>query len=427
MSSPASFLGGAKDRLLPASIPFRFFASACLFHILAWFVLLVGAKNLPEFTGEPGPILAALHLLTLGVLVTTVMGASYQLLPVATLNPLTRIWPTRLSFWFIVPGTLLLTSGMIEANPILLYTGAILVVTALALFAFLAIENFRRAGKAMPVVIAHGWASLAALVGLAGLGLVLITDFSSGFLSDRQTIAQTHMILAVFGFMGLLTFGFSHILIPMFVLSRALPKRQSRIQFLLAVTAVAFAIFAMVFQNQILVTIAIILGLSASIVYVLLMYQAFKTAMRKRIGLSFILIKLSWVFLISGLLIGLAIALGFDIPNGTTLFGFIIIVGWLLTFLTGILQRIMPFLASMHAAGKGGMPPLLSELTADTPLKIHAICHITALVLCSIGIVTENISLVTTGATSGLIGAVSFTVFAALVIRKLKTGSNQLT
>ena len=46
MSMAGGFLGGAKDRLLPASIPFRFFLSASVFHVLAWGMLLFGADDL---------------------------------------------------------------------------------------------------------------------------------------------------------------------------------------------------------------------------------------------------------------------------------------------------------------------------------------------------------------------------------------------
>jgi len=42
MSIGASFLGGAKSRLLPPSIPFRFFSAAAVFHVFMWLGLLVG-------------------------------------------------------------------------------------------------------------------------------------------------------------------------------------------------------------------------------------------------------------------------------------------------------------------------------------------------------------------------------------------------
>jgi hypothetical protein len=71
MSIAATFLGGAKSRLLPASIPFRFFAAAASFHVLMWLVLLIGASEAVGFRGGLGTTLASVHLLTLGVLMFT--------------------------------------------------------------------------------------------------------------------------------------------------------------------------------------------------------------------------------------------------------------------------------------------------------------------------------------------------------------------
>ena len=82
-----AFIAGAASRLLPASIPFRFFGAAVAYHLLAWIVLFAGAQSVPRFAGGLGWPLAALHLVTLGVLAMTAIGASLQLLPVATRQP----------------------------------------------------------------------------------------------------------------------------------------------------------------------------------------------------------------------------------------------------------------------------------------------------------------------------------------------------
>ena len=82
-ASAGQFLASARSRLLPASIPLRFFGAAVVFHLLAWLALLPGAQALPRFDGGLGWPLAALHLITLGVLVMSAIGASLQLLPVA--------------------------------------------------------------------------------------------------------------------------------------------------------------------------------------------------------------------------------------------------------------------------------------------------------------------------------------------------------
>jgi len=425
MSIPGSFLGGAKSRLLPASVPFRFFVTACLFHPLAWLALLVGADELALYMGGPGYVLAAIHLLTLGVLTMTAMGASYQLLPVVTLRPFDRIWPAKASFWLFLPGLILLASGMITTDAFALNWGAGLVVLSLVLFVALSANNLRRAGN-LPVVAAHGWAAMAMLLILAVIGAILAADLESGFLDDHQALAIIHMTLAIFGFMGLLAIGFSLVLVPMFTLSRSLSAFQGWLQLSLATTAILTISTAIWLELQILGVAAFIIGLAAAAIHLWLMRNALRTGMRKRLGLSFVLIKSSWGLLAVGLLTGLAVLAKIPIPNGPALFGFIILAGWLLTFLAGILQRIMPFLASMHAAGTSGMPPMLSDLTAQTPLKIHAACHFAALILCSTGIALDWSIVIEIGAAIGFVGSMSFLGFAARVILALKSHYNSL-
>ncbi len=164
MSMANSFLGGAQDRLLPASIPFRFFLTAAVFHVLAWAVLLLGAEDVALFRGGTGLTLAAIHLVTLGVLAMTAIGASFQLLPVVTRRPLARDWPTRLCFWLMAPGVVTLTLGMALAGPLLMQAGAGLVCFGLLIFLVLTADNLRRASS-IPVVSAHGWLALAAMIG----------------------------------------------------------------------------------------------------------------------------------------------------------------------------------------------------------------------------------------------------------------------
>ena len=419
MSSPGSFLGGAQDRLLPASIPFRFFLSASFFHIAAWAVLFLAADELAGYRGGSGPILAAIHLATLGVLAMTAIGASYQLLPVVTRRPLAHDWPARLSFWLLFPGICVMTLGMGTYAPVAMQAGALLVTSGLVLFAVLTADNLRRTGG-IPVVSAHGWLALLGLGVLVTLGLLLVFDFESNVLASHQNIALIHMVVASFGFMGALVLGLSLVLIPMFVLSRSLPDRPGWAQ--VTLTAMALVAFSadVLLNNPPLQWLALAFGFGAAGCYLWLMRTALHTSMRKRLGLPFILMRVSWGLLIATLcLAGLAMT-QFDIPNAPTLTGFLLITGWLLTFLTGVLQRIMPFLASMHAAGKSGLPPLLSDLTAEGPLRVHAFCHLTALATCLSGILFDLTVLVQIGAAFGCVGAVAFGVFACYVALKLK-------
>lgn len=415
MSIGTQVLTGARDRLLPASVPFSFFFAACLFHLLAWAALLRGAALVPGHAGGPGEVLAAVHLVTLGVLALTAMGAACQLLPVATREPLWRVWPARLSFWLATPGVALLTWGMDGVRPWAMGLGGGLVGAGLAIFALLIASNLARA-RGLPVVVAHGWAALAALIGLVTLGLMLIDNYTTGWLGDPGRIARAHMTLGVFGFMTLLAFGFSHILIPMFALSRTLPVRAAWAEFALSALAVAAAALAIAAGSGPGLVLAVLIGLGAMGAYFRLMRAALRTRMRKRLGLAFVLIRASWGFLGLAMLLGLAQTAGLALPNGDVLFWFVALAGWLLTFLTGILQKIMPFLATMHAAGQSGRPPLVSELSSALPLQVHAALHLSAVPLVAAGIVLDMTVLVEIGAVAGLAGAGAFLVFALKVL-----------
>jgi hypothetical protein len=409
----AVFLGGAKSRLLPASVPFRFFAAAAIFHVLVWAAMLGHAGEITSFRGGLGPALTTVHLLTLGVLTMAAAGASVQLLPVATRRSLAAVWPIKLLFWLLVPGVLLLSAGMHEAYWTALTAGAALVTGALIVLAVLLADNLRRAGS-MPIVSAYGWTSLASLTALVVMGLLLIADYERAIFQDHAAAALAHMILAGFGFMGLLAIGFSHILIPMFSLSSAPRQTPAFATFALAASALLAGTAGALAASDFVLTLASLGGLAAAGLHIFQMQQVLASGMRKRLGLSFILVRAAWTMLPLTIFAGIAALYGVSGQNGATLFGFLLLFGWLLTFLLGILQRIVPFLASMHATrGDGRSPPPLSELSASWPLKLHAGCHLGALALLAPAILLDNVLLARIGAVSGLIAAFAFAWFVA--------------
>jgi hypothetical protein len=415
MTLAATFLGGARSRLLPASIPFRFFAAGAAFHVLLWLAVIAGADEVTSFRGGLGPALAALHLATLGVLTTTAIGASVQLLPVATRRALAAVWPIKLVFWFTVPGIAGLVAGMYARDTSILAVAAALTAIGLFLFAALLADNLRRAGS-LAVVAAYGWAALTALVLLVTLGVALALNYRIAALPDHAAAALAHLILGGFGFMGLLALGLSHVLVPMFALSAAPARRPGFIGFALAVTAVMLGGIGALADTTLVLTAAALVGLVAVAVHLRLMQQVLASGMRRRLGLSFVLIRAAWALLAATPVIALAALHGFAGANGGTLFGLVLIGGWLLTFLFGVLQRILPFLASMHAS-RSGAPPSMSELAAAWPLKLHAVCHGAALAALTMAILLDSAWLARGGGVIGLVGALSFAWFTAAVTR----------
>lgn len=416
-----TFIAGAASRLLPPSIPFRFFGAAVAYQLLAWIALWAGAPSVPRFSGGLGWPLAALHLLTLGVLVMTAIGASLQLLPVATRQPVrSKRWPA-LIWWLYTPGVAALAVGMgVPAAP-LLAGGAIAVLAALGGFAWLLARNLVGA-RGMPVVVAHGWAALGSLVVVLATALSLACAYMgfSGF--GRGMSLALHVTFAAYGFMGLLSLGLSYILVPMFALSGAPDERRSAMSLAFAVAALLLSGAASSgIAEQPLRIAAIGAGTVAVALHLRLMGVALKSGMRRELGRSFTLIRIAWVSLVASLAAALGVTLGVPIGGMDMLFGVLLIVGWLLTFLVGILQRIIPFLASMHAAPGRRLAPTPSSLTASRPLAIHFVCHLAALVLFGLAIVIESERFASAAAIVGSVGAAAFAGFFLIVLRRMST------
>jgi len=415
----ATFLGSAKSRLLPPSVPFRFFAAAVIFHVAVWVALLLDPAGAVDFRMGLGLPLAAVHLLALGVLTTTAIGASVQLMPVATRRALHAVWPIKLVFWLTVPGIAVLAAGMAAAETGVLVLGAAAVAAGLLLFALIFADNLRRA-TGLPVLVAYGWSAWAALLLLFGLGLALALDERTWLLPDHGNAALAHMLLGGFGFMGLLVLGFSHILVPMFALAVAPDKFPSLLVLALALAGLALGAGGALAASRELLAAATLFGLAAAGGHLWLMRRVLTGGMRKRLGLSFVLVRAAWVLLPVTLAVGLAALYGAVGANGPTLFGLLLFGGWLLTFLLGILQRIVPFLASMFPLRPGAGPPrLLSDVAISWPLKLHAACHALALTGMAAAIVLDAPMLMRAAAATGLAGAVSFAWFTTDVLRRL--------
>jgi hypothetical protein len=407
-----TFLAGAQSRLLPLSVPFRFFAAAGIYHIVFWVILALAADDLISYRGGPGLPLAAIHLLTLGVLTMTAIGASLQLLPVATRRPVGALWPVRAIFWLLTLGVGLLTYGMTTLEPMALDSGGVLVVAALGLYAVLIAQNLRGT-KGFRVVVLHGWLAIGALFVLATLGLLLVADFYRGFLTDRTAFAALHLAVAGYGFMGSLAIGFSFVLVPMFALASEMAERRGLASFALSMTALILASVGIIVNLGWLTAVAAAIGLAGAGFYLAAMTKILNSGMRKRLGLSFALVRAAWVSLPLSLVLGLALALDLLPEGGDALFGLILLAGWLLTFLLGILQRIAPFLVSMHSTAGGGQAARPSDLTAELPLKIHAACHTAAILILVVGFLGQSGAMARLGALIGVAGALSFAVFLA--------------
>jgi len=409
---PGGLAFGAGSRLLPASLPYRFFAAAALFQLLHYVLLAIAADTVPGFRGGSGPVLAAIHTLTLGVLVMTAIGASLQLLPVATRTPVSRLDLVRLCWWLYAPGVLLLTIGLSLWSTPATLVGAVATTAGIVLYVILLAGNLRRARGFGPVG-SHAATALLALLVLTGLGLVLLQPDLADRIGGRGAMVLAHVVLAGYGFMGLLALGFSNLLLPMFALAPAVPEVGARAALYLALAALGVTLVAIAAEAGTLKLGAAGLGLAAAGLHIGLLLRSLRARMRRRLGFEFVLVFLAWAWLPVSLLLAGAWAGGWGGESLPPLFVFALLVGWLQTFLLAVLQRIVPFLASMHLGRRGGRPPLLSELTATRPRALHLGCHLVMQVAIFAGLSLEAAWLVRVGALAGICGAAAFVAYVA--------------
>jgi hypothetical protein len=419
MTVAGAFLGGASGRLLPASVPLRFFGAAVAYHFLGWLVLAVAPGDWTDFRGGLGWPLAALHLFMLGVLGMTALGAAAQLLPVATrqapvgAQAMTWIWA------LYTPGVALLALGMGFAHPPLVAFGGLAVALALVLWAALAGRHLLHA-RGMPGVCAHAWAALLSLLVLLTNALLLAGTWLGWPAPPRSLTLPLHILFAPFGFMGLLALGLSYLLVPMFALSPSPRERDQLASFgLLAAALLLGAAAAFGLAPEYLRAVAWSCALAGVLLHLHLMRLALATGLRKELGRSFVLVKLAWAALLLTLVLGGVLWSGAELPRAPEAFGFALLA-WLLTFVLGMLQRILPFLAALHAASGKRRGPTASMLTHAAALKLHFHCHLGALAGFALALALDSPLLARAAALVGLAGASAFGAFHLHLLRKLR-------
>jgi hypothetical protein len=419
VSVAGTFLGGASGRLLPASVPLRFFGAAIAFHFAGWLVLALAPGNWLDFRGGLGWPLAALHLFTLGVLAMAALGASAQLLPVATRQAPVGARALAWIWTLYTPGVALLALGMGLAHPPLIAFGGFAVALALTAWGVLVAVHLRGA-RGMPGVCTHAWAALASLVVLLASALLLATSWLGWAVPGRALVLPLHVLFAPFGFMGLLALGLSYLLIPMFALAPSPRERDQLASFELLLAALVLAVAVQLGRLPDTVRwLASACAFAGVLLHLHLMRTALARGLRKELGRSLVLVKIAWAALLVTLVLGTALWTGFGWPRGEAAFGFAVLA-WLLTFALGILQRILPFLAAVHAAAGKRRGPTASMLTHEPALKLHFRCHVAALAGIALALALDSPLLARAAALVGLAGATAFGAFHLHLLRKLR-------
>lgn len=225
MNAPISSL--SLQQAPPISVPFRFFLSAPLFLLLAALILLVSGPQALVSRWTPA-LLALTHLVTLGFLTMTMIGALMQMLPVLADSPMPQ--PRRVAWMVHVPlvaGTAMLASGLFFSQTALLDAAIFLLAFALGIFLIAAAYSLAASRVRHATIHAMRLAGIA-LILTVGLGIALAGTLSGDFHLPVQELVRLHVAWGLPGWVGLLVMGVAYQVVPMFQLTPAYPARLTR-------------------------------------------------------------------------------------------------------------------------------------------------------------------------------------------------------
>lgn len=377
--------GLSLDQAPPIGVPLRFFITAPLFAFAA--ALLMLCRGADVFSSRWNPaMLGVTHMLTLGYMGMIMQGAILQMLPVVAGTPVRRpVLVAAITHTLGVLGIILLCCGLIFSAPMLLKIALPVLGTVLFLFAVLVVVTLRRA---LPQNMTARAMRLAALMLAATvlLGLILLSNHAFGWwLQERETLADLHLSWGLLGWVGLLVMGVAYQVVPMFQLTPAYPAKLTR--WLAPVIFLLLLLLATTSHATTLrLTLEILLAAGFA-VFALITLQLQTRRRRKLPDVSLDFWRCGMISLLLAIALWLAAqfapAIG-DMPSYSMLLGLLMIVGFAMSVINGMLYKIVPFLAWFHMQSKRGATssnaiPNVREILPESRTRRQMWLHFAAL------------------------------------------------
>lgn len=326
----------------PLSVPLPYFLAAPVFAAVAALVLFFSGPEFLASRWSPA-MLALTHLLTIGVLGTTMLGAMQQLLPVlvgVTLPAQRAVAYGLFSLW--LTGALLLIGGMGTATPMAVRSGGILLALVVFIFALLVGRSLWRSSSRHATVRSMALA-LASFVVAVSLALYLILHFD-GHLPLAHPFTVLHVGWGGIGWVFLLVAGVAYQVVPMFQITPEYPARLRR--WLALLTWEGLVAWS---GKAIIPALGHVAWLLAAAVAVFALQTLHLQAQRRR-KLSDVTLDYWRLAMVSLLLSVLAWAMSLYLPGAKPelLLGLLFLVGFACSAINGMLYKIVPFLVWLH-------------------------------------------------------------------------------
>ncbi|GGK68402.1 hypothetical protein [Amphritea balenae] len=377
--------GLSLDNVPEFRIPMGFFLSAPWFGMLAALLMLI-SPELISSRWHPS-MLATVHLLTLGFGAMIMVGAMIQVLPVLSSQPVPAA--ATLSPWIrggLASGTLFLALGFLFNQNSLFYIALALLAGVFMLFLGALGVALVRVKSGGDSVFSLRLAALCLLVTVLFGVLQLSTYMDLNWIGYSFERTDSHALLGLAGWGMLLIMGVSFQVIPMFHVAPAFPwwfcRGSSALLFITLVIALLAS--GAISKAALLMLPLIICFYGGYALY--LIYQR----KRKLVDYTIRFWQLSFTNLVLLCLVYLLHQLGLSIMPESAQFylllGFGFGLGFVVSVMLGMLQKIVPFLmflhlqrACIHEPGAFMKLPNMRQLLPQSDSKWQYYLHISAL------------------------------------------------
>ena len=424
-SRPASGSSAAPARQPSLWVPLRYFvtAQAAFVTALLWVPWQVG--DLLDFYYQ-GHDLALTHLLTLGWITMTIMGASFQLVPVALE---TTLWSERLAcwqYWIMLFGVAMMVSHFWIGHHHGVAIGAGLVLIAVTLF----LINMGRTLWQLPrwdIVGRHVAAALVYLAAAVVMGNLMALDKVFDFLGGQvlRTI-HAHAHLAGIGWVTMMAFGASYKLIPMFSLSELRDERPVHWQFWLLHVGLVGLYVTLLLQSPWVPLFALLIAAAVGL-FLRTMREVLRARRRPRLdwGLRHSLSAMITLAIVT--ILGLWLSTGW-VPSeefGARLafgYGVLALLGWISVMIIGMMYKIIPFLVWHHRYSDlvGLRPvPAATELLGQSTPRMEFWVLYAGITMTVAGVIFTSALLLQAGTLVLALAGLTFTIAVCRIYRHL--------
>ena len=391
------------------TLPLAYLGAAAMAFVLAALSLPALGAELTGHYYHPR-LLALVHVVALGWITLAILGASYQLIPVAIERPL---WSERLARWqlaALVAGI----AGMVSHFWIGRWAG---MAWAAALVGAGALAHVVNAALSLRAVARWTFTARSLAVGLAGLTLTVgfgitlaATHGRDVFPGGVLSAVQAHFHVALLGWIAPMILGVAARVYPMFLLAPEPDGRGARVQLWglgLGVPTLAAGLLLGRVTLLVAGAVAVAAALAVHTTWVIRFARR-----RKRpavdSGLRFALTGTAC--LAPGAALGLVLALGGG-PRVAMAYTIVVLGGWVSLTIVGMMLKIVPFLVwyRVYAPRAGREPvPMLAQLSWPFGERLAYGLLTGGTLALALAVVTGGRPAITAAAAAVAAGAVAF-------------------